>query len=76
MQQHKCSECGRSDVRLYRYRGRFLRDSEVYCCQCAPAGPIKEKLLVPLCEDMDGSVWGFTSAPIDALARFYALSDA
>lgn len=75
-QQHKCSRCGRSDVRLYRYYGCFLRDSEIYCCQCAPAGLIEKKSLVPLCEDIDGSVWGYTSVPPDAIARFYVLPDA
>jgi len=74
-QYHQCAVCGRSDVRLYRYYGSPLRDSEIYCCQDAPGGQIEGQFLVPLCEDVDGTVWGYTSVPEDAIARFYALPE-
>ena len=73
-QRHRCAVCGRSDVRLYRYYGSFLRDSEIFCDLDAPEK--SGDWLVPLCEDTDGSVWGYSSIPEDALARFYAMSDA
>lgn len=74
-QQHKCAICGRNTVKLYRYYGFFLRDNEIYCRKHAPADQIERQYLVPLCEDVDGSVWGYTSVPDDAIARFNALPD-
>jgi hypothetical protein len=75
MQKHKCSVCGRNDVRLYRYYGCFLRDDEIFCRSHAPEDHIENRSLVPLCEDDDGSVWGYTSVPKDAVERFQALPE-
>lgn len=74
-QHHKCATCGRNTVKLYRYYSFFLRDEEIFCRKHAPAGQIESQYLVPLCEDLDGSVWGYTSVPDDAIARFNALPD-
>ena len=74
-QRHCCAICGRNTVKLYRYYGCFLRDGEIYCRTHAPAGHIDRQNLVPLCEDTDGSVWGYTSVPDDAIARREALPD-
>jgi hypothetical protein len=74
-QQHRCTVCGRNTVKLYRYYASPLRDAEIFCRTHAPAGQIQSQYLVPLCEDTDGSVWGYTSVPADAIARFAALPD-
>lgn len=74
-QVHGCSVCGRNDVRLYRYGGMFLRDEEIFCRADAPSRKIEGGNLIPLIEDTDGSVWGYTSAPEDAMKRFYAMPD-
>lgn len=74
-QIHCCTVCKRNTVKLYRYYASFLRDEEIYCKTHAPAGQIERQHLVPLCEDVDGSVWGYTSVPEDAIARFNALPD-
>jgi hypothetical protein len=74
-QRHYCTVCKRNTVKLYRYYASFLRDEEIFCKAHAPAGHIDRQLLVPLCEDVDGSVWGYTSVPEDAIARFNALPD-
>ena len=75
-QHHCCAARKRNTVKLYRYYGSPLRDAEIYCRKDAPAGEIEHQYLVPLCEDLDGSVWGYTSVPDDAIARFEALPDA
>lgn len=74
-QKHHCSVCKRNTVKLYRYYALFLRDNDIFCRTHAPAGQIENQNLVPLCEDADGSVWGYTSVPEDAIARFNALPD-
>ena len=74
-QKHCCSICRRNDIKLYRYYGSFLRDDEIFCRSHAPAGHIENQNLVPLCEDADGSVWGYTSVPQDVIDRFNALPD-
>lgn len=70
---HTCTVCKRARVKLYRYYGSVLRESEVFCEACAPAG--EKQYLVPLIEDTDGSVWGYTSAPSNAIARWRALPE-
>jgi hypothetical protein len=75
MQHHCCAVCKRHDVRLYRYYGFFLRDEEILCRAHAPPGHIERQNLVPLCEDTDGSVWGYTSVPDEAIARWEALPE-
>lgn len=74
-QHHYCAVCKRRDVRLYRYYGLFLRDHQIYCRSHAPRGAIEDRSLVPLCEDVDGSVWGYMSVPADAIERFNALPE-
>ena len=75
MQKHHCSTCKRNAVKLYRYYGSFLRDDEIFCKAHAPAGQIERQVFVPLCEDVDGSVWGYTSVPDDAIQRWEALPE-
>ena len=74
-QHHCCATCQRNDIKLYRYYGSFLRDEEIFCKAHAPEGAIERQHLVPLCEDEDGTVWGYTSVPDDAIARFNALPE-
>lgn len=74
-QRHCCAVCKRNDVKLYRYYGSPLRDEKIFCRQDAPPGEIEKQSLVPLYEDLDGSVWGYTSAPATAIARWKALPD-
>lgn len=74
-QYHRCATCQRNTVKLYRYYASPLRDAEIFCRRCAPPGHIERQNLVPLCEDTDGTVWGYTSVPEDAIARFNALPD-
>ena len=71
---HYCAACYHSDVRLYRIYGNFLRDGEIYCNAHIPPEPTRG-CWVPLVEDTDGSVWGYTSAPPEALDRWRALPD-
>lgn len=73
MEQHnRCYICKRNTVKLYRCYGSFLRDDEILCKLHRP-----ENLdwFVPLVEDVDGSVWGYTSVPDDAIKRWELLSD-
>ena len=74
-QAHCCTICKRRTVKLYRYYGCFLRDDEIFCKAHAPAGHIANQNLVPLIEDTDGSVWGYTSVPQKAIDRFNAMED-
>ena len=74
-QRHRCAVCQRNNIKLYRYYANFLRDKEIFCRSHAPPGLIEQQILVPLCEDVDGSVWGYTSVPEDAIERFNALPD-
>lgn len=55
-QKHCCTICKRNTVKLYRYYGNFLRDSEIFCRAHAPPGHIEHQNLVPLIENEDGSV--------------------
>lgn len=71
-QYHKCAVCGRSAVRLYRPYGEFLRSERIRCCRHMP---YDSKWYVPLVEDTDGSVWGYTSVPDDAIKRWQDLPD-
>ena len=74
-QKNRCSVCKRNTVKLYRYYGSSLGDEDIFCRAHAPAGEIDKQALVPLCEDVDGSVWGYISVPDDAIERFNALPD-
>lgn len=68
-----CTVCKSHEVRLYRYYGNALRANEIFCKAHAPEGA--REYLTPLVEDVDGSVWGYTSAPEDAIARWNALPE-
>lgn len=71
--QRVCRECKRGGCKLYRSYGSFLRESGIVCGQHVPEE--YKGWYVPLVEDIDGSVWGYTSAPPDAIAHFNALPD-
>lgn len=72
-QHHACATCGRTDVKLYRAYGSFLREAEIFCKAHVPAD--QASWYVPLVEDLDGSVWGYTSVPDEAIRRWEALND-
>lgn len=72
-QFHQCHTCQRRDVKLYRAYGSFLRDGEIFCKAHTPAD--QASWYVPLVEDTDGSVWGYTSVPDEAIARWEALPE-
>jgi len=71
-QHNVCHECGRNDVKLYRKYGSILRQDEIYCGQHLPCN---RNWIVPLVEDTDGSVWGYTSVPQEAMDRWENLPD-
>lgn len=71
IQVHKCSTCQRSNVQLWRPYGEFLRDETIFCIVHLPKE--KKDWYVPLIEDDDGSVWGYTSVPEDAIAMWKSL---
>lgn len=73
--KHYCASCYHSDVRLYRSYGSFLRDSEIFCNLHLPATDDTRGWWVPLVEDADGGVWGYTSAPPEDMARWLALPE-
>lgn len=73
-QHHKCSVCGRSSIRLYREYGNFLRDAEIQCKEHTRDGE-PGKWMVPLVEDDDGTVWGYTSTPIEDWERWDGLPE-
>lgn len=52
-----------------------MRDDEIFCKKHAPQGYIDKQVMVPLVEDTDGSVWGYTSIPDDAIERWEGLLD-
>ena len=69
-----CATCKTSGVRLYRPYGNFFRPEDNRCNK-----HITEKQrgwYVPLCPDEDGSIWGYTSIPDEAIDIFYALPEA
>jgi hypothetical protein len=70
-QFHQCCVCQRRAIKLYREYGLFLRDEEIYCKAHKP----DSEWIVPLVEDEDGSVWGYSSAPPDAIQRSEALPE-
>lgn len=72
---HQCATCKRTDVRLYRPYGEFLRATRVYCNAHLPNTDMLD-WWVPLVPAADGSVWGYTSAPSADIARWQGLPDA
>lgn len=70
---HQCATCNRNDVRLYRSYGMYLRKDAIFCKTHIP--PEQVDWYVPLIEDTDGSVWGYTSCPNDAIERWKALPE-
>lgn len=86
---HRCSECKRSDVRLYRSYGTFLRTDDLRCNAHVPDDdlPLKDLEIlprfskksdwwVPLIDDGEGTVWGYTSCPDKDIARWHGKPDA
>ena len=71
-QHHRCSVCGEQHVRLYRSYGTFLREDQIVC----NAHVDGTDWVMPLVEDLEGGVWGYTSAPLSACVRFYRRPDA
>lgn len=75
-QKHKCAVCGRNDVKLYRWYAMFLRDEDIRCkAHVDDPALLENQNMVPLVEDKDGSVWGYTSAPDEDIFRFFDLPD-
>lgn len=70
----KCYTCGRSDVRLYREYGMFLRDTDIKCN--AHIRQNSQDWIVPLIEAPDGTVWGYTSCPEEDIKTWRNKPDA
>lgn len=75
MNSYACARCGLAGVRLYRIYGNFLRAGEVSCNEHIPPA-LDRGWWVPLVEDDEGQVWGYTSAPARDIDRWLALPDA
>jgi hypothetical protein len=87
---YRCSECRRSDVRLYRSYGTFLRTEDLRCnkhvpddddlslkdLEILPRFSKKSGWWVPLVDDGEGTVWGYTSCPDGDIARWHDKPDA
>lgn len=71
-----CATCHRADVRRYRLYGNFLREDDIFCNAHIPAQPDEWGWWVPLIQDEDGGVWGYTSVPEPAIRGWEALPDA
>lgn len=73
VQIHRCAICKRSNIKLYRPYGEFLRDDKIRCRKHIPIR--KLDVYVPMIEDLDGSVWGYTSVPEDTHTKWKDLPD-
>jgi hypothetical protein len=71
--RHNCSICNTGGVKLYCPYGEFLRPERIRCRAHIP--PNEQDWYIPLIEDDDGSVWGYTSAPDEHITRWEALPD-
>ena len=71
MSNRKCAKCGKQGVKLYRAYGEFLRDDRIFCQE--HVNPDSWGWYIPLIEDTDGTVWGYTSSPLEAVKRWEAL---
>ena len=58
---------------MYRPYGEFLRERRVFCKEHIPEEG--SGYYVPLFEDIDGEVWGYTSAPLEAIERWKSLPE-
>ena len=67
---HRCAVCNQ-DVKLYRPYGEFLRSQRIKCREHIPNN--EQDWHVPLIEDTDGGVWGFSSAPQSAIDKWNIL---
>ena len=70
-----CGICDKEDVRIYRPYGTFYRPETNRCNNCLTSELDKRGWYVPCILDEDGTVWGYTSAPQDAINKFYALPE-
>ena len=71
MSNRKCAKCGKQGVKLYRAYGEFLRDDRIFCQE--HVDPDSWGWYIPLIEDTDGTAWGYTSSPLEAVKRWEAL---
>lgn len=69
----KCGICNVQNVRLYRCGGEFYRPENNRCN--SHVTETQRGWYIPLCPDVDGSIWGYGSIPDDALKIFYALPE-
>ena len=67
---YKCAVCN-AGVKLYRPYGEFLRMERITCEDHIPEKA--KDWYVPLIEDLDGTVWGYTSSPRSAIARWESM---
>ncbi len=74
MKQLTCGQCGITDVRIYRPGGEFYRPKNNRCNGCLT--PKQRDWYVPILPDSDGTIWGYRSAPEEAVQRFNALPEA
>ncbi len=68
-QLHRCHVCKKSNVRLYREYGEFLREHRIYCAKHIG----KWNWKVPLIEDTWGNVWGYSSYPNNDIDKWLQL---
>ena len=82
---YKCSKCGVTDVKLWRYYNTFLEYQELFCLKCACHNQKKtlktmsertDKIgsLIPAVPTENGDTfWGYSSVPQDGCEWWYNL---
>jgi len=75
MEVISCGKCGAVGVRIYRAYGMFYRPKTNRCNDCVPEDFMSRGWYVPCVPDSDGTIWGYTSAPISAVRQFDALPE-
>ena len=70
-QLHKCNACNIDNIKLYRPYGEFLRDERIFCEEHVPVD--EWDWFVPMIEDVDGTVWGYTSVPQNDIRKWESL---
>lgn len=68
-----CGSCGAIDVRIYRSYGSFRRPETDRCNECVD--PNSRGWFVPCVMDEDGTVWGYSSVPLESCEAFYDLPE-
>lgn len=69
----KCGICSTESIRLYRPYGSFFRPDDNRCNACVTKK--QRGWYVPLCTDSDGTIWGYTSVPDEAIQIFLGLPE-